>query len=66
MSDLKSMTNEELVNKLRSVSYVSGTNDTDDFDDEIFDIKSELLRRLAVSNRAVGKNTLVQPQPKQC
>lgn len=41
------MTNEELVRKLSSLSTVSGKNDTDDWDDEIFAIQNEILSRLA-------------------
>jgi cell division protein FtsB len=49
------MSLEELVNKLRSVSYVSGTNDTDDYDDEIFNIKKQIISRFSTLTEKVKK-----------
>jgi len=50
---IEDMSLEELVNKLRSVSYVSGTNDTDDYDDEIFNIKKQIISRFSTLTEKV-------------
>ena len=44
---MKDLTNVELVSRLISLSWVSGSNDTDECDDDIFAIQKELLSRLA-------------------
>lgn len=44
---MKNLTDDEVVRKLSSLSTVSGRNDTDDWDDEIFAIQDEILSRLA-------------------
>jgi len=49
---MRNLSNEELVQKLRSVAYVAGLNDTDSYDEE-YEAKAELLRRLEQGDRAI-------------
>ena len=49
---MEKLSNEDLVQRLRSSAYVAGLNDTDSYDEE-YEAKAELLRRLESGDRAI-------------
>jgi len=49
---MENLSNEDLVQRLRSSAYVAGLNDTDSYDEE-YEAKAELLRRLEAGDRAI-------------
>ena len=48
---MEKLSNEDLVQRLRSSAYVAGLNDTDSYDEE-YEAKAELLSRLESGDRA--------------